>query len=411
MSTFETLNIQELWIKKLQKQGIKQPTPIQEQAIPHLLAGRDLIGKAQTGTGKTLAFLLPILEQIDLESKTVQALIVAPTRELARQIADETHKLIRNMEDIRALAVYGGQDVFKQIQRLGRMPQIIIGAPGRILDHVGRGTLDLSALKTLVLDEADQMLQIGFLPEIEDIIAAAPVDRQFVMLSATMPPKVEQLAKTYLRDPIEIQVEAEKVTVDAIEQFVVETTDRRKQATLRTMLDEMRPYAAIIFCRTQRRVTKLNEELQMQGYPTDELHGGLTQGKREKAMSKFYQGKTPFLIATDVASRGLDVTGVTHVFNYDLPDDAESYVHRIGRTGRAGNDGVAISIVTPKDGRSFRDMERELGVEVTPIVVELSDEMIRAQHDQSKGTKKPTTEGRGNTRRSNNRRPGRTHRK
>ena len=410
MSTFEALHIQEQWVKKLQKQGIKQPTPIQEQAIPHLLAGRDLIGKAQTGTGKTLAFLLPILEQIDLESKTVQALIVAPTRELARQIADETHKLIRNMEDIRALAVYGGQDVFKQIQRLGRMPQIIIGTPGRILDHVGRGTLDLSELKTLVLDEADQMLQIGFLPEIEDIIAAAPVDRQFVMLSATMPEKVEQLAKTYLRDPIEVQVEAEKVTVDAIEQFVVETTDRRKQATLRTMLDEMRPYAAIIFCRTQRRVSKLNEELQMQGYPTDELHGGLTQGKREKAMAKFYQGKTPFLIATDVASRGLDVTGVTHVFNYDLPDDAESYVHRIGRTGRAGNDGVAISIVTPRDGRSFRDMERELGVEVTPIVVELSDEMIRAQHDQSKGTKK-LAEGRGNTRRSSNRRPGRGHHK
>ncbi|MCT4781154.1 MULTISPECIES: DEAD/DEAH box helicase [Exiguobacterium] len=410
MSTFEALHIQELWVKKLQKQGIKQPTPIQEQAIPHLLAGRDLIGKAQTGTGKTLAFLLPILEQIDLDNKTVQALIVAPTRELARQIADETHKLIRNMEDVRALAVYGGQDVFKQIQRLGRMPQIIIGTPGRILDHVGRGTLDLSDLKTLVLDEADQMLQIGFLPEIEDIIASAPVDRQFVMLSATMPPKVEQLAKTYLRDPIEVQVESEKVTVDAIEQFVVETTDRRKQATLRTMLDEMRPYAAIIFCRTQRRVSKLNEELQMQGYPTDELHGGLTQGKREKAMAKFYQGKTPFLIATDVASRGLDVTGVTHVFNYDLPDDAESYVHRIGRTGRAGNDGVAISIVTPKDGRTFRDMERELGVDVTPIVVELSDEMIRAQHDQSKGTKEPA-EGRGNTRRSTNRRPGRTHRK
>jgi len=410
MSTFETLHISDLWIKKLQKQGIKEPTPIQEQAIPSLLEGRDLIGQAQTGTGKTLAFLLPILEQIDVESQTVQALIVAPTRELARQIADETHKLIRNTEQYRALAVYGGQDVFKQIQRLGRMPQIIIGTPGRILDHVGRGTLDLSELRTLVLDEADQMLQIGFLPEIEDIIEAAPVDRQFVMLSATMPPKVEELAKTYLRNPVEVQVEAESITVEAIEQFVVETTDRRKQATLRTMLDEMRPYAAIIFCRTQRRVSKLNEEMQMQGYPTDELHGGLTQGKREKAMAKFYQGKTQFLIATDVASRGLDVTGVTHVFNYDLPDDAESYVHRIGRTGRAGNDGIAVSIVTPKDGRTFRDMERELNISVTPIVVELSEEAIRAQHDQSKGTRK-VTEGRGNPRRSNNRRPGRAHRK
>ncbi|MER2122529.1 MAG: DEAD/DEAH box helicase [Exiguobacterium indicum] len=410
MSTFETLHISDLWIKKLQKQGIKEPTPIQEQAIPSLLDGRDLIGQAQTGTGKTLAFLLPILEQIDVESQTVQALIVAPTRELARQIADETHKLIRNTEQYRALAVYGGQDVFKQIQRLGRMPQIIIGTPGRILDHVGRGTLDLSELRTLVLDEADQMLQIGFLPEIEDIIEAAPVDRQFVMLSATMPPKVEELAKTYLRNPVEVQVEAESITVEAIEQFVVETTDRRKQATLRTMLDEMRPYAAIIFCRTQRRVSKLNEEMQMQGYPTDELHGGLTQGKREKAMAKFYQGKTQFLIATDVASRGLDVTGVTHVFNYDLPDDAESYVHRIGRTGRAGNDGIAVSIVTPKDGRTFRDMERELNISVTPIVVELSEEAIRGQHDQSKGSRK-TTEGRGNTRRSNNRRPGRAHRK
>lgn len=410
MSTFETLHISDLWIKKLQKQGIKEPTPIQEQAIPSLLDGRDLIGQAQTGTGKTLAFLLPILEQIDVESQTVQALIVAPTRELARQIADETHKLIRNTEQYRALAVYGGQDVFKQIQRLGRMPQIIIGTPGRILDHVGRGTLDLSELRTLVLDEADQMLQIGFLPEIEDIIEAAPVDRQFVMLSATMPPKVEELAKTYLRNPVEVQVEAESITVEAIEQFVVETTDRRKQATLRTMLDEMRPYAAIIFCRTQRRVSKLNEELQMQGYQTDELHGGLTQGKREKAMAKFYQGKTQFLIATDVASRGLDVTGVTHVFNYDLPDDAESYVHRIGRTGRAGNDGIAVSIVTPKDGRTFRDMERELNISVTPIVVELSEEAIRAQHDQSKGSRK-VTEGRGNTRRSNNRRPGRAHRK
>jgi len=410
MSTFETLHIQELWIKKLQKQGIKTPTPIQAQAIPHLLTGRDLLGKAQTGTGKTLAFLLPILERIDLEQKSVQALIVAPTRELARQIADETHKLIRNLEDIRALAVYGGQDVVKQINKLDRMPQIVIGTPGRILAHFDRGTLDLRELRTLVLDEADRMLHIGFLPEVEDIIAATPRDRQLVMLSATMPDKVEKLAKTYLKNAAEVSVEAEKVTVDTIDQHVIMTTDRRKQVTLRAMLDEMRPYAAIIFCRTQRRASKLNEELQMQGYPTDELHGGLTQAKREKAMAKFYQGKTPFLIATDVASRGLDVTGVTHVFNYDLPDDAESYVHRIGRTGRAGNDGMAITLVTPRDERAFRDIERTLGIDVTPITVELSEEMIASQHDQSKGSSRPA-EGRGNTRRSSNRRTNNSRRR
>lgn len=358
MLDFFQLGIRKEINHTLKSLGITAPTPIQEQTIPSVLEGKDVIAKAQTGTGKTLAFVLPILEKIDVHNSDVQALILTPTRELAQQISKEIKRMIENVEGIHVLAVYGGKDVEQQLKKLKGARHIVVATPGRLLDHIRRESIDLSTVRMLVLDEADQMLQMGFLPEVEDIIYETFSSRQTMLFSATIPNEIKTLAEKYMVEPEFIEVKAKKVTVEEVKQVVIETTDRRKQATLLHLIQEHRPFLAIIFCRTKIRVSKLHDALIANGYESDELHGDLSQSKREKAMKRFRDAKSQFLVATDVAARGLDVEGVTHVFNYDIPTDVESYVHRIGRTGRAGGDGVAFTFVAPKDLELLRMIEK-----------------------------------------------------
>ncbi len=358
MTDFIQLGVGQHLQKALRSHGLVQPTPVQEWAIPFLLEGRDVVAQAQTGTGKTLAFVLPMLERIKRDEPHVQALIVTPTRELAVQITSEVKKLIAHVEGVHVLAVYGGQDVEQQMKRLKGATHIVVATPGRLLDHIRRGTIDLSGVSMLVLDEADQMLHIGFLGDVEEIIRKTPADRQTALFSATMPAEVRKLAKKYMNNPKDVRIQSEEVTLRDIQQLVVETTDRAKQSTLRQMLDEYRPFLAIIFCRTKRRASTLQAALREHGYNSDELHGDLSQAKREKVMKKFRDAEIQYLIATDVAARGLDVEGVTHVFNYDIPLDTESYIHRIGRTGRAGEKGVAITLVAPKDRQQLEAIEK-----------------------------------------------------
>ena len=358
MPDFLQLGIRKEINHTLKSLGITAPTSIQEQTIPSVLEGKDVIAKAQTGTGKTLAFVLPILEKIDVHNSDVQALILTPTRELAQQISKEIKRMIENVEGINVLAVYGGKDVEQQLKKLKGAQHIVVATPGRLLDHIRRETIDLSTVGMLVLDEADQMLHMGFLPEVEDIIYETFSSRQTMLFSATIPEEMKSLAKKYMVEPEFIEVKAKKVTVEEVKQVVIETTDRRKQETLLHLIQEHRPFLAIIFCRTKIRVSKLHDALIANGYESDELHGDLSQSKREKAMKRFRDAKSQFLVATDVAARGLDVEGVTHVFNYDIPTDVESYVHRIGRTGRAGGDGVAFTFVAPKDLEFLRMIEK-----------------------------------------------------
>lgn len=370
--------------------GIKEPTPIQEKAIPALLAGQDVICQAQTGTGKTLAFILPILEKVQPEKRTVQALIIAPTRELAVQITNELKKMTSNIKDVNVLAVYGGQDVEQQIRKLKGPKQVVVGTPGRLLDHLRRGTVKLSEVSMLVLDEADQMLHMGFLTEVEDIIQRTPSNRQTMLFSATIPQQIRSLAARYMRNPKDLRVKGSQTTVEGIKQMVIETTDRAKQETLRTMIDQYRPFLAIIFCRTKRRAKQLNEALKEHGYESDELHGDLSQSKREQVMKRFRQFKVQLLVATDVAARGLDVEGVSHVFNYDIPHDAESYIHRIGRTGRAGDEGLAITFVAPKDRKYLQLIEKGIKGTIKKKTIDGGD----GHSSERTGENKPTGEKR-----------------
>ncbi|MED4583658.1 DEAD/DEAH box helicase [Brevibacillus choshinensis] len=362
LADFLALGIREELHAALKENGITEPTPIQEKTIPVALLGKDVISQAQTGTGKTLAFVLPVLEQADPEATHVQALILTPTRELALQITAEVKKLTDKLDEIHVLAVYGGQDVARQMRKLQGKKQIVIATPGRLLDHMRRGTIDLSTVSTLVLDEADQMLHMGFLPEVEEIIGQTPWDRQTMLFSATMPANVRSLANRFMRQPEDIRVQGKRITLDDIKQIVVETTDRAKQSTLRSLLKEHRPFLAVIFCRTKRRASTLSAALQGFDYLSDELHGDLSQAKREDVMKRFREARIQLLVATDVAARGLDVEGITHVFNYDIPEDVDSYIHRIGRTGRAGEQGVAFTLVTPKDRSNLEMIEKGIGL-------------------------------------------------
>ncbi|WPP41933.1 DEAD/DEAH box helicase [Paenibacillus hunanensis] len=362
-TNFNSFDISSAAVELLAANGIAQPTEVQQASIPVLLKGDDAIVQAKTGTGKTLAFLLPIFEKLNLNvTGAPQALIVAPTRELALQIATEARKLADAYEGVRILAAYGGQDVERQLRKLEGGCHLVVGTPGRLLDHMGRGTLDMTKIRTLVLDEADQMLHMGFLKEVEQIILATSPSRQTMLFSATIPDGIRRLSAQYMRKPHDIRVGTEEtVPLNLIRQLVVECTPRGKLAALNEYIERERPYLAVIFCRTKRRAAKLNEELQEMGYASDELHGDLSQNKREQVMKAFRDAKLQLLVATDVAARGIDVEGVTHVFNYDIPQDVEYYIHRIGRTGRAGGKGRAITFVTPHDRRELEQIERETG--------------------------------------------------
>ena len=359
-ANFSALGIRPELTQFLKQTGITQPTPVQVQTIPVIFSGKDVIAQSQTGTGKTLAFLLPILEKLRNSAPHVQALIVTPTRELTLQIRDEAAKLA-NILDINVLAVHGGKDVDEQIRKLRGQPHLVIGTPGRLLDHVRRKTLVLSGVTKLVLDEADQMLHMGFLEEVEEVIQLTSPKRQTLLFSATMPPKVRSLAARYMTKPADIHIQTANVTLDEIKQIMIELPEAGKLDKLCSLIDEYQPYLAMIFCHTKERVKTLNTALIQRGYKVDELHGDLSQAKRTQVMKRFSEARLQLLVATDIAARGLDIEGVTHVFSYDIPHDTESYIHRIGRTGRAGETGTAVTFIAPGEHMYLRLIEHGIG--------------------------------------------------
>lgn len=366
LEQFQNLNISEVIIRALNEMGFEEPTPIQAESIPVAMSGSDMIGQAQTGTGKTAAYGIPVLEKIlkAEPSKDIQTVVLSPTRELAMQVAEELNHLAQ-FTNIQALPIYGGQDMERQLRRLRKCPQIIVATPGRLIDHMKRGTIDLSHITTIVLDEADEMLDMGFIDDINIIMAATPNTRQTLLFSATMPKPIQQLAETFLHDPLIIRMKAKEVTMDLIEQSYIEVPDRQKFDILCRLLDLQEPDLAIIFVRTKRRVDEVSEALKKRGYSAEGIHGDLTQAKRDTVIRQFREKTIDILVATDVAARGLDISGVTHVFNYDLPQDPESYVHRVGRTGRAGQSGEATTFVIPREMEHLRTIERLIKRRIT----------------------------------------------
>lgn len=367
---FKQLGLSNELIDILKKNGITTPTPIQEESMEIIKQGRDIIAEAGTGTGKTLAFLLPIFETVNPKAKKVQSLILTPTRELALQISNEAEKLAEGKE-INILACYGGRDINQQLKKLKGNIHMIIATPGRLLDHIERRTIDLSAIKTFVLDEADQMLFMGFKNEVEKIMGQMPKKKQMLCFSATMDSAVKKLAYRYMNDPSIVSVKKEEVDYNSIKQFVVETTDRQKRDALCKVLDEDNPFLAIIFCRTKRRVDDLEAVLHTRKYNCKKIHSDVPQNKRERIMKEFREAKIQYLIATDVAARGLDITGVTHIYNYDIPETTEGYIHRIGRTGRAGESGTTCMFIDPKNKRALEEIEETIGFEIPRRIVEL----------------------------------------
>ncbi|UFJ39410.1 DEAD/DEAH box helicase [Brevibacillus humidisoli] len=366
--TFESFGLRPELMQGIQDLYYKQPTPIQAEAIPLILEGKDVIGQAQTGTGKTAAFVLPILDQLQLEKRDIQALILTPTRELSIQIAAEIEKLGKHL-GVQTLSLHGGTDIERQISKLSRTVHIVVGTPGRVLDHLKRGTLHFGRISWLVLDEADKMLEMGFLEDVEQIIVSTPQDRQVLLFSATMPDQVKQLAHRFMKQPPHLKIDNRQRTVESIRQvcYVINQTD--KMDALLDLIESTKPYLAIIFANTQQRVQVLTAHLQQQGYDAQALYGDLSQKKRETLMRDFRNVKFQFLVATDIAARGLDVEGVTHVFNYDIPSDVESYIHRVGRTGRAGQEGTAISFVSPRQKSLIQRFEKATRAEIEEKVL------------------------------------------
>ncbi len=367
---FKQLGLSDDLVNILNNSGISIPTPIQEQSIPIINQGKDIIAEAATGTGKTLAFLIPLFETINPKSDEVQALILTPTRELALQITNEANKL-KEVKDINILATYGGKDIGSQLKKLNNNIHLIIATPGRLLDHLERKSINLSKLKTFILDEADQMLFMGFKNEVEAIIKQMPKKKQMLCFSATMDSAVKKLAYRYMNDPAIVSIKKEEVTLNAIKQDVVETTDRNKRDALCKVLDEDNPFMAIIFCRTKRRVDELEVILHTRKYNCVKLHSDIPQNKRERIMKSFRNADIQYLIATDVAARGLDISGITHIYNYDIPENVESYIHRIGRTGRAGEKGYTCMFVDPKNMRDLDEIEQTIGFKINRRIVEI----------------------------------------
>ena len=361
--SFLSLGIKQDIDNLMKQNGINEPTPVQELAIPVILTGRDVLVQAQTGTGKTLAFLLPMLQNIKISSPAVQGLIITPTRELALHITKVAEK-IGKVNGVRVLTIYGGQDIDRQLKKLNAAPHIVIGTPGRILDHLRRKTLTINHVNKLVLDEADQLLHMGFLDEVEELIVNTAPERQTMFFSATIPAKIKALSVNYMKKPKDLKVMSNSVTLDEINQIIVETKEEFKLDKLCGLINQYQPYLAMIFCHTKQRVSNLVAELAQRGYLVDELHGDLSQAKRNQVMRKFSTAKLQILVATDIAARGLDVEGVTHVFNYDIPHDVESYIHRIGRTGRAGQTGVAVTFVNPRQHDYLALIERGIKAKI-----------------------------------------------
>jgi ATP-dependent RNA helicase DeaD len=408
-SGFATMGLSAELLSALRDANYQQPTPVQAGVIPIAIQGVDVMAQARTGTGKTAAFAIPILERLlpHSEVHAPQAMILVPTRELAVQVEGEVKKLGSHMQ-VRCTAVYGGQPIRKQIERLKRGCQVVVGTPGRVIDHIGRGTLDCTKLHCVVLDEADRMLDIGFRPDIEKILRRVPRERQTLLLSATVPPPIERLAKRYMQDPEHLNFSVGEMSVDTIEQFYFTVDPTRKFDLLERLLEREQPSQAIIFCRTKRGTEKIYQRLSKRYKNMGSMHGDMAQRDRDRTMANFRDGKVKYLVATDVVGRGIDVSGISHIINYDIPEFCDDYVHRVGRTGRMGRDGVAFTFVSPEEGKELTRIEMRIdrllkrdvleGFESRPAPVRQTDEAERpapteesreAESETSSETKPP----------------------
>ncbi|MDF2673849.1 MAG: ATP-dependent helicase [Clostridiales bacterium] len=367
MKTFEELGLSEKVLKTIEGIGYEEPTRIQEEVIPVLLEGKDVIAQAQTGTGKTAAFGMPLIDLLK-EEDGLQALILLPTRELAIQVAGEMRKFAK-FKRLKEVAIYGGQPIDRQIRTLKMGVNIVVGTPGRILDHLNRRTLNLSKIKYVILDEADEMLDMGFIEDIESILKGVNEDRQTMLFSATMPAQIKAIAKKHMKSPVNISVMPKEVTVSTVKQYYLNVTEGNKLDTFTKILDASDIQSGLVFCRTKKSVDELVESLQALGYSVEGIHGDYNQTHRLNAISKFKDGVIDFLIATDVAARGLDIENISHVFNYHIPENAEAYVHRIGRTGRAGRTGVAITLVQPREFKLLKMIEQYTKSKMVPMAM------------------------------------------
>ncbi len=366
---FNEMELQTPILRAIEELGFEEMTPIQAQAIPVVLEGGDIVGQAQTGTGKTAAFSIPILQKVDPKMKALQAVILCPTRELAIQVSDEIHKFSKFMHGIKVLPIYGGQDITRQIRALKAGVQIVIGTPGRVMDHMRRKTVKFDKVSMIALDEADEMLNMGFREDIETILKEMPEDRQTLLFSATMPQPIMEIARTYQKNATLVKVVKKELTVPKIEQYYYEVRPKNKVEVLSRLLDMYSPKRCLVFCNTKRQVDELVTALSGRGFFAEGLHGDLKQQQRDRVMSSFRNGKAEILVATDVAARGIDVDDVEAVFNYDVPQDEEYYVHRIGRTGRAGRNGRAFTLVVGKEVYKLRDIQRycKTKIKIMPI--------------------------------------------
>ncbi len=377
---FCDFKISEDIISSLMEMGFEEPTPIQQIAIPPALKGTDIIGQAQTGTGKTAAFGIPMIEGL-LPGTYPSAMVLAPTRELAIQIAQELNRIGRKKR-ILSVPIYGGQSIERQIRALKKGVNIVVGTPGRIIDHIHRKTLNLKNIKILVLDEADEMLNMGFIDDIERIINSLPQDKQTMLFSATMPAPILKIARKYMKSPERVSVDSQKLVVSSIRQVFYEVREEDKIKALSRIIDVEDPALALVFCHTKKEVDEVAGKLQQMGYYAGAIHGDYAQVRRERIMDKFRNGDIDILVATDVAARGLDVTDVSHVINFSIPQNPDSYVHRIGRTGRAGKSGIAITFVTPREYRNLRQIERTAKTRILKAELPSRDEVIKVRQKE-----------------------------
>ena len=385
---FEELQLDDRILRAVKEMGFEEASPIQTKAIPAQLEGMDIIGQAQTGTGKTAAFGIPLLQKVDPKVKKLQAVVLCPTRELAIQVAEEIRNLAKFMHGIKVLPIYGGQEIVRQIKGLKDGTQVIIGTPGRVMDHMRRKTVKFDQVHTVVMDEADEMLNMGFLEDMETILSQLPDERQTIMFSATMPPEIQKIAESFQKDPQIIRVVKKELTVPKVTQYYYEVKPKNKVEVMCRLLELYGPKLSVAFCNTKKQVDELVQELQGRGYFAEGLHGDLKQIQRDRVMNSFRNGRTEILVATDVAARGIDVDDVEAVFNYDIPQDDEYYVHRIGRTGRAGREGIAFSFAVGREVYKLRDIQRYCKTRIIPQAIPSLDDIteIKAEKllDQAK---------------------------
>lgn len=382
LAGFDTFGLSPAVLQAIQDQGYETPTPIQAACIPELLADHDLLGQAQTGTGKTAAFALPLLSNIALDSRDPQLLVITPTRELALQVAEACQSYAKHLTGFHVLPVYGGQGMSLQLRQLQRGAQVIVGTPGRVIDHLKRGTLKLGSLKSLVLDEADEMLKMGFIEEIEWIFEQAPEQRQVALFSATMPDSIRKVAKKYLRNPVEIRIKSKSEAVTAIDQVHYVVSRDLKMDAMTRILEVEEFDGMIVFVRTKLATVEVADKLEAHGFAAEALNGDMNQAMRERTIDRLKRGKLDIVVATDVAARGLDVERISHVVNYDIPNDPESYVHRIGRTGRAGRKGKALLFVQPRENRLLKAIERSIRQQIPAMELPSANDLSEHRIDR-----------------------------